>query len=180
MPTMNQLTKSLLKVWFPIVTIGSDYGDASTSLPCAVSSDAYCAVIPRFAESVDARCALLNGELGKYIMWSPSESSQVRSFGIQARAPGWFLRSLVSLGANRFYTAMSKGRGRLGRRRQRSKTDYKDDNTKTGFSCKPAGVNLTLYLLPNTFFSFSLLYETYENLWHFIWRMERHVILWPI
>jgi uncharacterized membrane protein (DUF373 family) len=50
------------------------------------------------------------------------------------------------LGANRFYTAMSKGRGRLGRRRQRSKTDYKDDNTKTGFSCKPAGVNLTLYL----------------------------------
>jgi hypothetical protein len=75
---------------------------------------------------------------------------------------------------------MSKGRGRLGRRRQRSKTDYKDDNTKTGFSCKPAGVNLTLDLRPSTFFGSSLLYETYENLWHFIWRMERHVILWPI
>jgi hypothetical protein len=26
-----------------------------------------------------ARCALLNGELGKYTMWSPSESSQVRA-----------------------------------------------------------------------------------------------------
>jgi hypothetical protein len=64
------------------------------------------------------------------------------------------------LGANRFYPAMSKergrGRGRLGRRRQRSKTDYKDDNTKTGFSCKPAGVNLTLYLRPSAFFSSSL------------------------
>jgi hypothetical protein len=45
--------------------------------------------------------------------------------------------------AGNLYTAMSKGRGRLGRRRQRSK----DDNTKTGFSCMPAGVNLyTLFV----------------------------------
>jgi hypothetical protein len=26
---------------------------------------------------LNARCALLNGELGKYTRWSPSESSQV-------------------------------------------------------------------------------------------------------
>jgi hypothetical protein len=48
-----------------------------------------------------------------------------------------------------------RGRGRLGRTHQRSKTDCKDDNTKRGFSCEPGGVNLTLYLRPSAFFSSS-------------------------
>jgi hypothetical protein len=34
---------------------------------------------PRRADVVHARCALLNGELGQYTRWSPSESSPIQA-----------------------------------------------------------------------------------------------------
>jgi hypothetical protein len=41
-------------------------------------------------------------------------------------------------------------------------------------------LNLTLMSGRALFSALPYIYETYKNLWRFIWRMERHVILWSV